>query len=197
MFNGASFEKGGQMYEYGIMKTVGQWAFKIDNTPLRFQHLGSGVLQRIWPYENIATTVGKKPVFSEAYKNAPYQMYHVFNPAARQVYVGNTAPVNPEMKFVPRDLMGKWQWLSPDIIKYTDPNTGVECTLNNDRHNQGYFLSEFEFGVKTVFPEIEMNIIALREPQTIVDDPRCAATPDTVTQDLLPYNSMCGDPDQD
>lgn len=195
MYNAADFAKGGKFYAYGAMSGVGNWLFKIDSAPLRFQHLGSGVLQRIFPYENVDATVGKKPQFSEAYKNAPYQMSHVYNPAARTIYMADTTPVNPEMKFLARSLNGTWSWKSPDVIIYLDPNTGVQCTLQNDKQNMGYFLGEFEVGVKTEYPEIEMCIIHQREPQTVTDNPRCAATPDTATQDLLPYNLQCFDPE--
>jgi len=195
MYMAADFVKGGKFYAFGVMSGVGNWMFKIDSAPLRFQHLGSGVLQRIFPYENVATTVGKKPEFSSAYKNAPFQMSHVYNRAARTVYMGDTSPVNSDMKFLARDLNGTWTWKSPDYFDYIDPNTGVKCSYNNDKHNMGYFLGEFEVGVMTEYPEIEMVIIHQREPQTIVDNPRCSATPETVTQSLLPYNILCGDPE--
>jgi len=52
-------------------------------------------------------------------------------------------------------------------------------------------LAEFELGAKTVYPEIEMIIIALREPQAIVNAPRCAGQPTMVYQSLTPYNSLC------
>ncbi len=194
MYTAADFVKGGKFYGFGAMAGVGNWLIKIDETPLRFQHLGSGVLQQIQPYENVAATVGKKPQFSAAYENAPYQMHHVFNRAARTIYTGETTPVNPDMKFMSRSMNGTWSWKNPDVILYLDPNTGVQCTMQNDKKNKGYFLGEFEVGVKTEFPEIEMCIIAQREPQVVVDNPRCAATPDVVTQTLLPYNLQCFDP---
>lgn len=194
MYTSADFAKGGQFFKYGVMNANGNWLFKYDPTPLRFQHIGSGVLQRIFPYDNVAATVGKKPKLAAAYLNAPYQMSHVYNPAARTILVGDTTPVNGDMKFLARSLMGQWTWKSPDMFNWTDPNTGVTCTMANDKHNMGYFLGEYELGVKTEYPEIEMNILHLREPQAVVDDARCAAEPSTATQTLSPYNSFCGDP---
>jgi len=194
MYTAADFAKGGKFFGYGLMSGAGNWMFKIDEAPLRFQHIGNGVLQRIFPYENVAATVGKKPQFSTAYLNAPYQMSHVYNRAARTIYAGETTSVNPDMKFLNRSLNGTWTWKNPDFFTYTDPNTGVACNYNNDKKNMGYFLAEFEAGIKTEFPQIEMCIIHQREPQTIVDNPRCAAAPSTATQSLLPYNSQCFDP---
>lgn len=194
MYLGADFAKGGKFYAYGVMGGVGQWLFKIDSAPLRFCHVGSGVLQRVFPYENVAATVGKKPQFSTAYLNAPYQMSHVYNRAARTVYMGETTPVNPDMKFLSRSLNGTWSWKNPDYFDYIDPNTGVKCSFNNDKKNMGYFLGEFEVGVKTEYQEIEMCIIHQREPQVVADDPRCTTAPECTTQNLLPYNLGCFDP---
>jgi hypothetical protein len=39
-----------------------------------------------------------------------------------------------------------------------------------------------------------MNILHLREPQEVVNDARCATTPDTCSQSLTPYNKDCFDP---
>lgn len=195
MYTAADFAKGGKFYAYGVMAGVGNWMFKIDSAPLRFQHLGSGVLQRVFPWENVSATVGKKPRYATCYENAPYQMSHVYNRAARTNFMGETTPVNPDMKFNARALNGTWSWKNPDYFDYIDPNTGVKCSMNNDKKNKGYFLGEFEVGVKTEYPEIEMAIIHLREPQVVIDNPRCAAVPDTCTQSLTPYAAQCFDPE--
>lgn len=192
MYNAADFAKGGKFYGYGLMSGVGNWVFKIDPEPLRFQHIGSGTLRRIFAYENVATTVGKMPQFDTAYKLAEYQMFHVYARAAREVYVGDISPVNPEMKFnTARDLMGKWSWKAPDFFNATDPNTGTVCQYNNDKKNKGYFLAEFEMGTKTIYPEIEMIILAKREAQSVVNVPRCATANSMIYQSLTPYNSLC------
>jgi len=192
MFNSADFQKGGQFYSYGLaMRSVGNWSFKIDPEPLRAQRIRAGVLQRIWPYENVNTTVGKRPLFDTAYKNAQYQMYHVYNKESRKIYTGTTDPVNPEMKFVSRNLMGKWSWKNPDYFTALDPCSGTTCAYQNDKKNMGYFLSEYEYGSKTIYPEIEMVIWAQREPQAVLNTARCAAAPSSAYQDLYPYN--CAD----
>jgi hypothetical protein len=194
MYDAADFSKGGKFFDYGVVGGIGPWLFKRDNTPMRFQHIGAGVLQRIWPYENVAATVGKKPEFSTDYKNAQYQMYHVFNRDARLIKYGTTTPVNGDMKFnTSRNMMGKWSWKSPDYFRATDPNTGAICEYMNDKKNMGYFLAEFELGVKTVYPEIEMIIIAQRQPQVIVDDPYCGTAPSMIYQSLTPYNTLCAE----
>jgi len=198
MYNSADFAKGGKYYAYGVMSGVGNWLFKPDPTPIRFNHIGAGVLIRVWPYENVAATTGLKPQFSSIYKNAEYQMYHVYNRATREVHIGDITPVNPEMEFsLARNMLGKWSWKHPSYFVARDPNTGTNCTFQNDKDNQGYFLAEWEMGVKTMYPEIEMVIIAKREPQAVVNAPRCADSPswgttgDDLYQDLVAYNDWC------
>ena len=192
MYTSADFAKGGKFFQYGAMGGCGNHLFKNDAHQLRFQLVdGSGTLERIWPYENEATTIGKKPVYSQDYENAEYCMHHVYNRDTRKVFVGDTTPVSPDMPFLARNLMGKWTWKTPDYFTARDPNTGTVCTYQNDKKNKGYFLAEFEVGVKTVYPEIEQCIIAKREPQVVVDVPRCAASPAMIYQDLKPYNSFC------
>ena len=191
MFNGSDFRKGGQFYSYGLaMTALGNWSFKIDPEPIRAQRIAAGVLQRLWPYQNVPTTVGKMPQFDTGYKNAQYQMYHVYNRASRKIYSSTTEPVNPEMKFVSRNLNGKWSWKSPDYFTAVNPADGTVCAYQNDKKNMGYFLSEYEYGSKTVYPEIEMIIWAQREPQAVIDTARCAAAPYSDYQvDLYPYNA--------
>jgi hypothetical protein len=197
MYLAADFTKGGKFFQYGAMMGCGNFLFKIDATPLRFADLGGGKLKRIWPFQNTAATVGKKPVFDPAYEDAAYQLYHVYNRSARKLYTGSTDSVNPDMPFLKRGLMGKWSWKSPDAFQSRDPNTGTVCTIYNDKKNKGYFLGEYEMGAKTTNPEIELWILALRESQAVADVPRAQAItwPTSLAngqyQTLTPYNSFC------
>lgn len=197
MYQTADFAKGGKFFKYGVMGGCGNWLFKIDAQPMRFLHLGSGVLQRVRPYQNVAATVGKKPQFDPLYEQATIQLSHVFMRAARQIYVGDITSVHPDMPFAARNLMGKWSWKQPDAFQYTDPNTGNVCTYYNDKKNRGYFLAEFETGMKTIYPETEMWILHLREAQAVTDVPLAttfnnpAPLSNGQYQSLTPYNSGC------
>ena len=196
MYQAADFAKGGKFYAYGVMRGVGNWVFKLEPEPWRFQHVGNGILRKVWPYQNIGTTVGKRPVYDLQYKNAKYQLFHVYNRASRVVKVGDITSVNPDMKFgVSRDLMGKWSWHSPDYFRALDPTTGVMCEYQNDQKNKGYFLAEFEFGMKSTDPQIEMFIIAQRGPACLTNTPLCVNpgdwNPAISYQQLTPYNTYC------
>lgn len=202
MYNAADFVKGGKFFAYGVMAGAGDWLFKIDPTPLRYTHVGGGVLKRLMPYENVSTTVGKRPRFDADYMNAPYQLSHVYARAARTVMAGETASVNSDMTYPMRNLMGKWSWKNnPGLFQYTNPTDGTLCTINNDKQNWGYFLGEFEAGMKSVHPEIEMWILHLREPSPAADVPRVStitwpSTDGSVYQQLTPYNPGCDSSEQ-
>lgn len=198
MYTSADFAKGGKFFGYGVMSGCGNMLFKVDETPLRFASLGGGSFKRLWPFQNVAATVGKKPQFDPEYENAAYQLYHIYNPAAREIYTGQTDAVNPDMPFLSRGLMGKWSWKNPDAFQSVDPNTGNVCTIYNDKKNKGYFLGEYELGAKTVFPAIEMWILALREAAPVADVPRASTItwPTSIStgtgyQNVTPYNSFC------
>ena len=214
MYSAADFAKGGAFYSYGITAGCGDWIFKEDKSQMRFRFrqdmdgldqngnalAGAVWIQQVWPFQNVAATFGNKPVYSTMWKNAPIRLYHVYNRDARTVYVGDITSINDEMKFgLARSFMGQWTWKAPDYFNAIDPNTGVQCAFNNDKHNKGYWLGEYDLAEKTVYPEIERLILALGEPQPSVRVPR------TVQPFLAPYNAadyqalaaysaQCGDP---
>jgi hypothetical protein len=210
MYSAADFAKGGAFYSYGVTAGCGDWLFKEDKEQMRFRFRGDmdgkdfsgnslpGAIwvEQVWPYVNVSATCGLKPQYSNDWKNAPIRLYHVYNRDARTVFVGDVTSVNDEMKFgMARSFMGQWSWKSPDVIIYTDPNTGVQCTIQNDKKNKGYFLGEFNLAEKTVYPEIERMIFALGEPQPYVRIPRTNTAPNAPSdyQSLLAYAQMCGE----
>jgi hypothetical protein len=210
MYSAADFAKGGSFYSYGVTAGCGDWLFKEDKMQMRFRFRsdldgkdfsGGAVANAVWieqvqPFENVAATFGKKPVFSQDWKNAPIRLYHAYNREARNVYVPDITSINDEMKFgLARSFMGKWTWKSPDYFTATDPNTGTVCSYQNDKKNMGYWLGEYRLAEKTVYPEIERLILALGEPQPY------SRVPNTVTpanapgasdyQDNLAYCDNC------
>jgi hypothetical protein len=188
MYTSADFEKGGKYYQYGAMMGVGNYLLKIDPYPARFQRVGnSATLERVWPFDNLPATAGKKPVVSQTYKNACYQLSVVPSRKARTVYVSDTTPVNSEMKFASRSLFGNMRWHNPGkgLFKAVDPMTGTECTYDNTLENYGFFIMEFEAAVENEYPEREMAVLHLREPSIVVDDPRCVTCP--AQQHIYPY----------
>jgi hypothetical protein len=213
MYSAADFQKGGAFYSYGVTDGCGDWLFKEDKEQMRFRFRGDldGVdfngnalagavwIEQVWPFQNVAATFGLKPVFSTDWKNAPIRLHHVYNRDARTCYVGDVTSVNSEMKFgLARSFMGQWKWMSPDFFQYTDPNTGLVCQVSNDKKNKGYWVGEYDLGIKTVYPEIERVILALGEAQPYVtvpltNTPPVGPTSSTDYQSLLAYAQLCGE----
>lgn len=186
------FAQGGQFYSYGAVDGAGDWAFKVDMTPLRYTDIGGGVLQRVFPWENVAATIGKRPVYANAYEQATYQLYHVVNKAARTVYGGSLEQINPDMPFITRNVMGEWKWHRPMAnFSAADPCTGQICEYDGTEGNKGFWTMEHQLGVKTTYPEIEAWILAKRAPQQVAPNPLCPANSDLLNYYPYPYNCLC------
>jgi hypothetical protein len=188
MFRFTDFQKGGELFKYGITSAVGNFGISLDYFPMRFYPTndGFGGLQRVFAYTNVAATIGLKPRVSTAYINAPIQLSYIWHPEAMRVLHGELRPVSSEMPFLVRDLMGKWTFAVPDVIVQTDPDTGTTCTIDNKRHNQGVWYSDFENGIRYDYPNWMKAILHLREPQCVVDQPNCSTAAAYAVQD---YNS--------
>jgi hypothetical protein len=167
-----NFKKGTEYYQYGLSNGCGNFLFKYNHEQARYNHIGAGVMRRVMPWENVAAgESGLKQKYSAAYRNAKYAMYHIYNRDARTLFTSDEESINPEMKFgIGKGLMGAWKWLTPDSFKAVDPNTGAECIIFNDTHKQGYWVGEYEIGIKNENTLIEMWILALREPAAPGDD---------------------------
>jgi hypothetical protein len=67
------------------------------------------------------------------------------------------------------------------------------------KDNKGFFLGEYDLGIKTIYPEIERWILALGEatPYTRRPNTVTPATTPSSYQDLIAYNAHCASPDND
>jgi hypothetical protein len=177
------------------MMGCGNFMLTIVPYPPRFYHTGSGNMQRVWPFQNQAATIGLTPVLDPQYENAPYQISVIPHRLAREIYVGEIPSVHSQFKFGSRDLWGKWTWINDAYLSAYDPNTGAACNMENPVRNKGYFLADFEAGTRNTRPELECVIFHQREPQGVADNP-AASNPGTWAsnvsyQSLLPYNAFC------
>jgi hypothetical protein len=195
MYQGASFEKGGEYFKYGAMAKCGNIMFNTATYPARFYRSSAGVLTRVMPFQNLSTTVGSMPVLDPQYLVAPYQLSHLPNRRTRRVFRGEIPELGGETRFGRRDLWGKWNWCNdPALVNVIDPTTGTLCTLDNVARNLGYWWLDLEAGIQNEKPELELMILHQRETTPVADLPRAAGaatTPALVPQSLLPYNAYC------
>ena len=192
----SDFQKGGEMFKFGISTAVGNYGIAYDGFPIRFQHITpGGLLQRVFPYNNVPATIGIKPQPNSAYLNAPYQISQIWHTEAMRVLSAQLSAINPEMPFLVRDLAGKWRFAGPesDALVITDPVTQTTCTIDNKRRNQGLFFADFERGVRYERPELVRMILHQRQPggSCVVDQPVCGTPPAYVTQNYSSSNSVC------
>jgi hypothetical protein len=187
------FDKGGALYKYGISTAVGNFGISYDFFPMRFEHIGGGVLQRVFPYTNGPATIGIQRLVSDAYINAPYQINYIWHPEAMLRLTPKMVTINPEMPFLNRDLAGKWMFVGPqsDSFVVTDPATGQQCTYDNSRRNLGFFRADFQAGIKAEYPQWTRPILSLRDPGCVTDMPRCTTIPSYTTQDNSAANALC------
>jgi hypothetical protein len=214
LYKAADFEKAGVYYSLGMAGGCGDWLFKKDPQQLRFnfrQDLdghdlnGNVVARAVWleqiqPFQNVPATFGIKPLYSPLWKAAPIRIYHCFNRDARECYVGDVTSVNSDMKFgLARSFMGNMTWKHPDYFTAFDPASGSVCEIENVKDNKGFFLGEYDLGIKTIYPEIERWILALGEatPYTRRPNTVTPATTPSSYQDLIAYNAHCASPDND
>jgi hypothetical protein len=95
--------------------------------------------------------------------------------------------------------MGNMTWKHPDYFTAFDPTSGTVCNIENVKDNKGFFLGEYDIGIKTVFPEIERWFLALGEatPYTRRPNTVTPALAPSSYQDLVAYNAHCSSPDND
>lgn len=195
------FQKGGELYKYGLRRAVGNFGIAWDGFPARYYwDAGAAVLRRVWPYVNIQAgavggpTMGVKKAVNSQYTLAPYQFSRIWHPEAMKRYTIDLAPVNPEMPFLTRDLAGKWRFAGGNkdaVLVATDPVTGDTCTIDNKRGNQGLLYADFESGFEMQRPELVRNVLHLREPGCVTNKVPCSTAPAYTIQDYSGCLDLC------
>ena len=195
-FKFSDFQKGGEMFKYGIRTAIGNYGIAWDGFPMRFYWDGTR-LRRVWPYDNVAATIGVKRHVSQSYIKAPYQISQIWHEASLFRYVPKLESVNPMMPFMTRDLGGKWQFFGGErdrvlVVTTTDPVTGLpsKTIIDNKAGNQGLMWCEFDNGMEMQRPELSRLILHQRDPGCVTDAPACSVPPAYVTQSWA-ANPVC------
>lgn len=184
------FQKGGELFKYGLSSAIGNFGIAWDGYPMRFYWDSTRTrLRRVWPYVNVAATIGIKKQVANEYILAPYQVSEIWHPEAMRRLVPTLTSVHPDMPFMTRDLGGKWQFFGGNrdktlVVTTVDPITGlpVKTIIDNKRGNQGLLWADFENAIKFERPELVRSILHLREPGCVTDMPACSTPPEYVTQ---------------
>jgi hypothetical protein len=180
----------------GVQKPFGNIAPTLNKLPIRFQHMGNGLLNRVQEYYNIPTTTGIKRVVNPAWVNARYQLSFLWHPKAIKLFTPDFKKINEMVPSVNSALYGKWSFINPQgLLQYTMPD-GTLCTKNNDEQLWFYWLSALELGFQYMYPEMIMPILHLVDgsgKDSTVNDPVCGDAPQYVAQDYSDDPIVCDD----
>jgi hypothetical protein len=164
----------------GVQKPFGNYAPTLDKQPIRFQHLGGGVLQRVYPYENAPGDTGLVRKVRPAYLNARYQLSYLWHPKAIRLYTPQFKKQHEKIPTVNSAMFGNWTLVNPEgVLKYEMPD-GTDCEKNNDERLWFYWLCALELGFKYEYPELIVPILHLVDgsgKDSTVDSPVCGSAP--------------------
>ncbi len=171
---------------YGVQTPFGNFAPTLDEEPIRFQHVGGGVLNRVYPYYNIASDTGVRRVTNPAYVNARYQISFIWHPKAIRVMTPDFKKMHEMVPSVNSAMYGKWVMVGNEgsVMIYTQPD-GTVCTINNDKNEQFYWISAMELGFEYVQPDMITPILHLVDgsgKDSVVDDAICGTAPQYTAQ---------------
>lgn len=206
-FRFTDFQKGGELFKYGMSNGVGNFGITWDKFPMRFYFDSNAVIfRRVWPFINVAAgatgpngepgpSMGLKKIPNRQYQLAPYQLSQIWHPEALKRYTVSLASVHPEMPFLTRDLMGKWNFVGGNkdaMFMVTDPeDSTTTCTIDNKRHNRGAWWCDHEDGMEMQRPEIVRQILHLREPGCVANQVPCSTAPAYILQDYSGCLPLC------
>lgn len=180
----------------GVQKPFGNVAPTLDKQPIRFQHIADGVLNRVYPYYNVATDTGIKRVKNPAYINARYQMSYIWHPKAIRLFTPDFKKMHEMVPSVNSAMFGSWKFINPQgVLQYEQPD-GTLCNKNNDEQLWFYWLCALELGFKYEYPEFVYPVIHLVDgsgKDSTVNSPVCGEAPAYAPQNTSNNPVVCED----
>jgi len=181
----------------GVQVPYGNFAPTMIKTPIRFQHMGNGMLNRVQPYSNIAATTGiQRNNYNPAWLNARYQLSWIWHPKAVKLLTPDFKRVNDMVPSVNTAMYGKWSFINDPVMIFEQPD-GTDCTISNPDRNKFYWRVLLELGFQYLYPEWVMPIIHLIDgsgKDSTVNDPVCGDAPQYVAQDYSDDPTVCEAP---
>ena len=177
------------LYKIGVginADPFGPIAPTFDEHQVRFQHAGSGLLQRVLPYLNTPATTGEKPILNPAWFNARYALSYILHPKAATLFTPAPKKIHEMVPSVNSAMWGNWDFINnKGIIQWTRPDGNI-CQQNNDLQWWFYWLCYLEVGFKYDQRDLVLPILHLVDgsgKDCVVDHPVCGDSPTYVTQD--------------
>lgn len=157
-----------------------------DDKQLRFQHLGGGLLQRVFPYQNVLATTGSKPEVNPAWFNARYAISYYLHRLAATLYTSSPRKIHEMVPSLNTSMFGKWKFINNEgIIRLYNPD-GTYCDQDNAEQFWFYWLAHLEAGFRYDHEDLVMPMLHLIDgagAACAVDLPVCGDAPQYVAQD--------------
>ena len=169
----------------GVQVPYGNFAPTMTSFPIRFQHMGSSILNRVQPYINGAQTTGIGRANNPAYINARYQLSWIWHPKACKLRTPDFAKVNDLVPSVNTAMYGKWTFINNQGVLPYEQADGTQCSINNPDQTWFYWRCALELGFQYLYPEMIMPILHLVNgsgKDITVDSPVCGTAPQYVSQ---------------
>lgn len=157
-----------------------------DEKQVRFQHVGNGVLNRVFPYLNTDATTGEKPTVNPAWFNARYALSYILHPEAATLYTPAPRKIHELVPQLNTAMFGKWTFINNQgIIRLYNPD-GTYCDKDNADQFWFYWRTHLEAGFRYDQRDLVMPILHLIDGSgaaCVVDAPVCGDAPAYVAQD--------------
>jgi len=181
----------------GVQRPFGNIAPTLDKQQIRFQDMGGGILNRVYPYTNVATTTGIKRQVNSAWVNARYGLSFLWHPKALKIWTPSFSKMHEKVPSINTSFYGRWNFVNPQgLIQYEMPD-GTLCTKNNDEQLWFYWLSALELGFQYKYPELLMPILHLIDGSgrdCMTNSPVCGDAPQYQIQSYGDDPDVCEAP---
>lgn len=172
----------------------GNYAPTFNETQIRFQHLGSGVLNRVFPYINVPTTTGIKRIPNPAWINARYALSFLWHPKAIKIWTPLFKKIHEQVPALNTAMFGKWTFINNQGIIRLRNADGTVCDKNNDLQLWFYWICQMESGFQYKRPELIFPILHLVDgsgKDCATNSPVCGEAPQYVVQDYTDNPTFC------
>ena len=178
----------------GIQKPFGNIAATLDEQQIRFQDMGNGLLNRVYPYVNIAGSTGTQRQVNPAWVQARYALSFLWQPRAIKIWSPNFSKIHPMIPTVNSSFYGQWQFVNPqgNITLYN--GDGTTCVVDNSDQRFFFWLCDLEQGFQFMFPEMLYPILHLIDGSgysCAVNQPVCGTAPQYQSQSYSDTPIQC------
>jgi len=178
---------------YGVQNPFGNLVPTLDTAQIRFQHSGDGMLQRVMPYFNQASTTGIEPVVNPAWVNAIYGLSYLWHPMAIKLWAKSFAKIHAMVPSIGNSMFGEWHFINDNVLMAPQPD-GTVCTLNNDNRRYFYWKVNLYSAFQYKYRKWIMPILHLIDGSgkcSTVDQPVCCDAPAYVEQNYSDDPTVC------